>query len=120
MPSIRRRFGGGSKYGNQPVVLDGIRFDSKAEGEQYLALKLQQEAGLISDLTLQPHFLLLPAKTYDGRRERAIFYVADFSYREDGRLIVAEVKGYETETWRLKRRLFLHLWPTHELRIIKV
>lgn len=94
------------KYGNKKVVIDGISFDSTKEGKRYLVLKEAERNGLISELTLQPRWVLLPAKkeqyiehkkTKDVVRERTILqpirYTADFSYIKDGSLIVEDVKS---------------------------
>ena len=46
------------KYGNQKVIIDGIKFDSKAEAERYKELKILERAGKIRGLRLQPKYLL--------------------------------------------------------------
>lgn len=94
------------KYGNKKVTAFGITFDSKKEMQRYLVLKEAQENGLISELTLQPRWELLPAKkeqyvkhlkTKDKICERTVMlpihYTADFSYIKDGELIVEDVKS---------------------------
>lgn len=94
------------KYGNKKVTAFGITFDSKKEMQRYLVLKDAQENGLISELTLQPRWELLPAKkeqyvkhlkTKDKICERTVMlpihYTADFSYIKDGELIVEDVKS---------------------------
>lgn len=94
------------KYGNKKVTAFGITFDSKKEMQRYLVLKDAQENGLISELTLQPRWELLPAKkeqyvkhlkTKDKICERTVMlpihYTADFSYFKDGELIVEDVKS---------------------------
>lgn len=111
-----------SKYHNRRVVVDDIAFDSQAEAARWRELKLLEAAGAIVKLCHHPRFELIPALTVDGKRERAIVYEADFAYRATTvpyRLVVEEVKGHETETWRLKRRLFMRDYPEHELRVIK-
>ena len=47
-----------NKYYNQKITIDGHEFPSKKEGNRYLELKLLQKAGEISNLELQPRFLL--------------------------------------------------------------
>ena len=107
---------------NNAVVteVDGWRFASKLEAARYGELKLLQAAGKITHLRLQPRFELLPALIVKGEKLRKVEYVADFSYTEDGKLVVEEVKGRELAMWRLKRSMFLRKYSdSHELRVIK-
>ena len=109
------------KYRAQPVVINGVRFASKAEAARYGQLRLLAQAGQIRCLRLQPTFVLQEAFTRpDGKRVRAIKYIADFSYCDNtGREIVEDVKGVETPVFRLKQKLFWRAFPHLELRIIK-
>lgn len=97
------------KYGNRKTVADGIKFDSRAEAERYKELKLMEKGGKIKDLVLQPEFLLQDKFKYRGKTERAVRYIADFKYfdAEKGVYVVEDVKGMETEVFRIKRKLFL-------------
>ena len=90
-----------SKYRNRKTVVDGITFDSKREAERYKELRLLERGGLITDLRLQVPFELIPKQP----GERAVKYVADFVYTENGRMVVEDVKGYRTDVYRLKRRM---------------
>lgn len=91
-----------SKYHAQPVVVDGIRFDSKRETARWSQLVLLQRAGEISDLRRQVPFVLIP-KSDNGRE---IVYKADFVYRDkSGAEIVEDAKGVRTDVYRLKKRL---------------
>ncbi|MGJ4857042.1 DUF1064 domain-containing protein [Labrys sp. La1] len=99
-----------SKYRNVRVVVDGYRFDSGAEADRYDFLKLRQMAGQISDLELQPRFKL------EVNGEMIATYIADFSYRENGREVVEDVKSPATRGiagFRLKAKLFaaIHGFP---------
>ena len=47
-----------NKYGAIRTKVDGINFASKGESRRYKELVLLQEAGHITDLTLQPRFPL--------------------------------------------------------------
>ncbi|MCA0455688.1 MAG: DUF1064 domain-containing protein [Chloroflexi bacterium] len=97
-----------SKYGNRKTTVNGITFDSKAEAARYQELRLLEQAGAISGLTLQPKWQLLPSFKHDGKTERAISYIADFKYMdEDGQWVVEDVKGTRTEAYKIKRKLFL-------------
>lgn len=106
-----------AKYNARPTEIDGQRFDSQAEARRYEELRLLQRAGVIHDLVIHPRFELQPAFETDGKRHRAIYYEGDFQYREDGRLVVEDVKGVETVLFKLKVKLFLYKYPKVELRI---
>lgn len=70
------------KYHNEPVVVNGIRFDSKKEARRYLQLMDAVREGVISDLRLQRDFTLQEGYTTpEGERVRAILYRADFTYK---------------------------------------
>lgn len=94
------------KYKNQKTVVDGITFDSKKEGQRYAQLKLMEKSGYISNLKLQVPYQLIPKQN----GERAVKYIADFTYIENGRLIVEDTKGYKTRDYILKRKLFKYLY----------
>lgn len=98
-----------NKFRNVPTVVDGIRFASKAEARRYGELKLLEKAGKIADLELQPRFLLIAG----------VVYVGDFAYREDGKRVVEDVKGIIAQHSAIKMKLFRHLYPDIELRIVK-
>ena len=100
-----------SKYGNRKLKApDGQVFDSVKEFHRYGVLRLLERAGKISDLKRQVSFELIPKQ--EG--ERACTYVADFTYYENGKLVVEDCKGYATEVFRLKKKLML--W-VHGIRI---
>lgn len=115
------------KYGNKKIQIDGITFDSKKEAQRYSELKLMQRAGLISDLEMQKEFVLIPAqfetvRTKDKKTkkvciERAVKYKADFSYEQNGEIIVEDTKGFKTKDYIIKRKLML--W-VHGLKIVEV
>lgn len=114
-----------AKYGNREAqATDGRGFASEAERKRYDELRLALDAGALSDLTLQPVFLLQAGfRDGLGHWHRAIHYVADFSYREPGnaRLVVEEVKGFQTPVYRLKRKLFLYRYAaTVDFRVLTV
>ena len=62
----------------------------------------------IQDLKTQVTFPLLPKSQYG----REIKYIADFTYYEDGKLVVEDVKSPVTKTplYRLKKRLMGELY----------
>lgn len=97
-----------SKYGAKKVEVDGIKFDSKKEASRYQELKLMERAGVIQNLELQKRFELIPSFKVDGKTIRGITYKADFCYCENGQYVVEDVKGYRTEVYKLKAKLFAY------------
>lgn len=109
-----------NKFGARKTQIDGFTFDSAAEASRYQELKLREQAGEITDLKLQPEYLLQSEfKDREGKTHRAIHYRADFSYTEQGRRIVEDYKGFETEIFRVKQKLFLFRYPELTLRVTK-
>ena len=82
---------------------DGQVFDSVKEYHRWGVLRLLERAGRITDLKRQVSYELIPKQ----QGERACSYVADFTYNEDGKLVVEDCKGYRTPEYRLKRKLML-------------
>ena len=110
------------KYGNRKTVVDGKEFDSKAEAERYKELRLMEKADIIKDLVLQPEFLLQDKFRYKGKTERAVKYIADFKYFDvrKGVYVVEDVKGVETEVFKIKRKLFLKQYgDEYDFEIVK-
>lgn len=107
-----------SKYSNQKTVVDGISFSSKKEADFYLWAKARQLAGEIEDLVLQPKYLLQESFEKNGEKFRAIYYYADFSYVESGKTIVVDTKGFQTEAFKIKRKLFEYRYPNLTLQLI--
>lgn len=107
-----------SKYRNKKVQIDRYVFDSIKEGQRYRELAILERAGKISDLELQPKFLLQESFRKNGKTYRKIEYVADFQYIENGKTIVEDVKGIQTDVFKLKHKLFEKKYPDLELKII--
>lgn len=106
-----------SKYGNiKTRTSDGIVHDSMKEANRWCELKMLEKTGLIHDLQRQVKFELIPKQ--DG--ERAVHYVADFVYVEDGKKIVEDVKSAATKKnkeYRLKKKMMLFF---HGIRIREI
>lgn len=88
------------------------KFPSKMERDRYLVLHKLQKEGKISKLALQPRFVLKDGYTIlrNGKKSKRknIVYTPDFYYIENGLTVIEEVKGQETEAYRLRRSLFLY------------
>lgn len=118
-----------SKYGSNKVYYNGIEFASRKEYVRYRELELLEMEGRIDDLELQKPFELVPAQYEPSTEvykrgekkgqpkqgkllEQAINYVADFCYKENGELVVEDVKGYKGggayEVFTIKRKLMLY------------
>lgn len=96
-----------NKYNATRTDHAGKTYDSKKEAVRASELQLLQEAGKISDLKEQVEIELIPPFSYEGKAHRGIYYRADFTYTEDGRHIVEDVKGYKTDTYRMKKKMLL-------------
>lgn len=107
-----------NKYRNKKVIVDDYIFDSIQESKRYKELKLLLRAGQIKDLELQPHFLLQEGFKKNGKTYRKIEYIADFKYIENGKTIVEDVKGLQTDVFKIKHKLFEKKYPELELKII--
>lgn len=105
------RFGSYNKYHNNVTkTFDGNVHDSQKEATRWSELLILERAGLISDLKRQVKYELIPKQ--DG--ERAVFYVADFEYIENGKKVVEDVKGYKEglayRVFVIKRKLMLYVY----------
>lgn len=97
-----------SKYNARKVLVDGHTFDSTKEAVRYQELKFLEKAGEIKELELQPKFVLQDDFICGGKGYREICYIADFMYTDkDGQKVVEDVKGYKTDVYALKKKLFL-------------
>lgn len=95
------------KYGNKKVVVDGITFDSKKEAEIYSGLRAMERQGDIQDLQLQVKFML---RGEDGNilksdSGRGLFYLADFCFKENGKPVIWDAKGFATRVYLLKKAI---------------
>ncbi|EAE0294202.1 DUF1064 domain-containing protein [Listeria monocytogenes] len=105
--SLTRRTSTRSKYNAKKVVIDDIKFDSKAEAAYYQQLKLLKMSGEVVSFDLQPEFILQDSFVKNGKKYHAIKYRADFLVRyKDGHEELIDVKGMLTNEFILKRKLF--------------
>lgn len=104
-----------SKYRNVPMEIDGIRFASKREAAFYSALKLREKAGEVYEIQLQRRYVL----TAPNGMLMAT-YVADFVFYDDLRKCtrVVDIKGFETDVFKLKRKMMRALLGI-EVEVIK-
>ena len=86
-----------SKYNANKVEVDGIKFDSKKEADYYSELKLRLAAKDIKGFCRQAEFVLAPNLRY-----KADFVV----FNSDGTADVIDVKGFKTDVYKLKKKVF--------------
>lgn len=97
------------KFNAAPVTLDGIRFDSKLESRFYQRLVLLQKAGEVVFFLRQVPFHL----------PGGVKYVCDFQiFYSDHSVSFVDVKGYETETFKVKKKIVESIYPV-EIEIVK-
>lgn len=93
----------GLKYRNKKTNKSGYSFDSKLEVAVYEMLVLQLKAGELKEIRVKPNVRLTDAK---------ILAIPDFMVtNKDDTESYVEAKGYETDVWRIKRRLWKHYGP---------
>lgn len=89
------------KYAAIACDVDGHTFDSRREGRRYLQLRLLEQAGVITDLQLQPVFHLHAQGGVEVGK-----YIADFRYTDvaTGEKVTEDSKGVRTAIYRWKAR----------------
>ena len=114
-----------NKYGAKKMTApDGQKFDSVKEYHRWGCLRLLERAGKIKDLKRQVKYELIPTQREESTEvykagpqkglpkpgaiiEHPCTYVADFTYIEDGKLVVEDVKGMKTDAYKIKKKLML-------------
>jgi hypothetical protein len=115
-----------NKYGAKKKVVDGIAFDSGAEGDYYGQLKLEKRCGLIKDYERQVSFDLYawgPLCVQAPKSHKVCRHIVDFLVTlPDGSREVSEVKGYRDGAayalWDLKRKLFEFNYPEIRYKVV--
>jgi hypothetical protein len=102
-----------NKYKAVRTKVGDIAFASKLEANRYSELVLLERAGKIAGLELQPRFPIV----WNGNRICDV--LGDFSYSEDGCLIVEDCKGCDTQLSKLKRKLVIAFNPHLDWRVVK-
>ena len=118
-----------NKYHSRKISHDGMTFDSLKEYRRYCELVLLEKAGQVTELQRQVKFVLIPAQREPdsiGKRggvikgkliEKECAYIADFVYKENGKTVVEDTKGFKTKDYILKRKMLLYF---HGIRIKEV
>ena len=114
IPYNTKYFSSRSKYGAKKTIVDGKKFDSKWEAERYGQLKAMEKAMFIRDLELQVPYDLIVNNVKICR------YIADFRYKKESNHtitndeyyveVVEDTKGFETQEFKLKKKLMKALY----------
>lgn len=111
----RQRFG--SKYGNKTSSYNGVLYHSKKEAGYAKELDYRLKAGDIKGWERQIKISL------DVNGYHICNYYMDFVVEEnDGTKTYVEVKGFVTDVWRIKYKLFEALYgddPNINLLVVK-
>ncbi len=103
-----------NKFNARKKEYNGILYDSKFEAEYAQQLDLRVMAKDIKGWERQVVFEL----SVNGKR--VCKYIIDFVITyNDGTKEYIETKGYETTTWRIKRKLFQQIYPTLNYRVVR-
>ena len=104
-----------NKFGARKITVNThnfgvVEFDSKKEALRCEELEALARAGKISELKRQVKFALLSPFKIGKNNVRGIFYIADFTYKNEAKkLIIEDVKGYKTKEYLIKKKLLLNL-----------
>ena len=97
-----------SKYHAVRTELDGIKFDSKAELEMYRLLKSDPK---------NHHIDVHPKVTLPGGIKLSVDFLV---WKKDGSAEAVEVKGFSTQDFKTKRKLFDQFHPLAPLKVLKL
>lgn len=89
------------KRGIAARTIDNIEFHSQKEANRYKELKLIHG----KNLKIQHRIPIIV------HGQKICDYIADFVYRENGEIIIEDVKGFQTPEFRIKWKLLKALHP---------
>ena len=100
-----------AKYGNRKTIVGSSVFRSKREAEAFTLLQAREHIGEIQQLRREVEYNLVVNGIH------VCDYRADFTYLENGRLVVADAKGHKTKDYILKRKL---MHAVHGVQILEM
>ena len=102
-----------NKFKSKPTEVNGHAFPSKLEAAVYNYLLKREYLKEIRDIKMQQTVVL-----QGGPRETRITWRVDFSFVRciDGELVYVEAKGFPTDVYKLKLKLFM-MNPPADLEI---
>ena len=110
----------GKYFAKKTVCQHGHKHDSKREAARCAELHLLQRSGAIRSLSVHPVYKFAingaPIKMGNGQQAK---YTADFSYIENEKRVVEDIKGFIVRDFPLRAALFRTLFPEIELRVTR-
>lgn len=103
------------------IMTEEFPVNSAIEVNGYTARRLKRMAKEIKNFKLQPRYLLQEeyVDMQTGKKIRAIYYKSDFEIlHNDGSKEVVEIKGYQTQVYKLKIKMFKLRYPDLKLTVI--
>lgn len=91
------------KYRNTPTVRDGIRFDSKKEANYY--------SNVVKPSLAEGRFVMCLRQVPFHLPGGTVYRVDFLEFHADGTVHVVDVKGKETEAFKIKKREVEHHYP---------
>lgn len=90
----------------------GIKFDSKMECDYYK--EVIEELGDEFEIHLQPKYELFAKYEIEGKKVRAINYIADFAIinKSNSTIKIIDIKGFETADFKIKKKMFERIFLT--------
>lgn len=104
-----------NKFGAIRTTIGGITYASKIEAEVCQLRRLEVKAGHIDEYEEQKEFII----TVAGKL--ICIYISDAFFRvvKTGKYVIEDIKGRETDVFRLKKKLVQALYPDFEFWITK-
>lgn len=104
-----------NKFGNKPTTYNGIRFKSQLEVKYAKRLDLLKKAGEVLDWSYESEPCKLPLWV---NGTKVCTYKIDFYVKYSDRIEYVEVKGVQTDVWRLKWKLAHILYPDYNFVLV--
>lgn len=106
------------KYNHKGITADGIKFKSRLEWEVYLLLtELKKMGTIVSPIRYEKERFKIVEETEEtlpnGKKKKhgPCYYTPDFIFDYNGKKIIIEVKGYATDIYQLRKKVFLNKYP---------
>ena len=94
------------KYNAKIVERDGFKFKSKKQGNRYDELKLLQKAGEVIMFLFEVPF----------RMPGTVYWADSVVWWADGSCTVEDVKGFRTDTYKMKKRMMAVHYPCVDIQ----